>query len=133
MGCNTGSFVPRSHDDPKVHSIREALGVSDDQLMILTAGGDAASKGGQEVMRALATLDIAAPNWRYVCKVWPQARTVEQNTIDLQLAADLGIGEKVVFRDQCGLAEFHALLASRLRYLRCTLATGGLRNDSGGG
>jgi len=97
VGCNTGSFVPHSRDDPKVHSIREALGVSDDQLMILTAGGDAASKGGQEVMRALATLDIAAPSWRYVCKVWPQARTVEQNTIDLQLAADLGIGEKVAF------------------------------------
>ncbi len=97
VGCDTGSFAPRSQDDPKVHSIREALGVSDDQLMILTVGGDAASKGGQEVMRALASIDTIAPNWRYVCKVWPQARTVEQNTIDLQLAADLGIGEKVVF------------------------------------
>ena len=97
VGCDTGSFAPRSQDDPKVHSIREALGVSDDQLMILTVGGDAASKGGQEVMRALASIDTIAPNWRYVCKVWPQARTVEQNTIDLQLAAHLGIGEKVVF------------------------------------
>ena len=97
VGCDTGSFAPRSQDDPNVHSIREALGVSDDQLMILTVGGDAASKGGQEVMRALASIDTIAPNWRYVCKVWPQARTVEQNTIDLQLAADLGIGEKVVF------------------------------------
>lgn len=97
VGCDTGSFAPRSQDDPKVHSIREALGVSDDQLMILTGGGDAASKGGREVMRALASIDTIAPNWRYVCKVWPQARTVEQNTIDLQLAAHLGIGEKVVF------------------------------------
>jgi glycosyltransferase involved in cell wall biosynthesis len=53
-------------------------------------------------MRALAVVDqepdaMDAPDWRYVCKVWPQARTVEQNQIDLQLAADLGIGDKVTY------------------------------------
>jgi starch synthase len=97
VGCDTDSFAPRSRDDSKVRSVREALGVSDDQLMILTVGGDAASKGGQEVMHALASIDAGAPGWRYVCKVWPQPRTVEQNVIDLQLASDLGIGPKVVF------------------------------------
>ncbi len=97
VGCDTEGFAPRGRDDPKVRAIREALGVSDDQLMILTVGGDAASKGGQEVMSALASIDAAAPSWRYVCKVWPQPRTVEQNIIDLQLAADLGIGSKVIF------------------------------------
>jgi glycosyltransferase involved in cell wall biosynthesis len=65
--------------------------------MILTAGGDGASKGAQEVMHALALIDGEVPDWRYVCKVWPQPRTDQQNLIDLKLAADLGIGEKVIF------------------------------------
>jgi glycosyltransferase involved in cell wall biosynthesis len=97
VGCDTDSFVPRSFDDLKVRSIREALGVADGQIMILTCGGDAASKGAQEVMQALALIDAEAPEWRYVCKVWPQPRTVKQNAIDLQLAADLGIASKIIY------------------------------------
>jgi glycosyltransferase involved in cell wall biosynthesis len=97
VGCDTDSFAPRSHNDFKVRTIRDALGVTDDQIMILTAGGDAASKGAQEVMRALALIDGEVPDWRYVCKVWPQQRTVEQNALDLQLAADLGIAKKVIY------------------------------------
>ncbi|MGO4880004.1 MAG: glycosyltransferase family 4 protein [Bryobacteraceae bacterium] len=97
VGCDTDSFAPRSRDDLKVRSIREALGVSGDQIMILTVGGDAASKGAQEVMQALALIDAEVPGWRYVCKVWPQPRTVQQNLIDLELAAQLGIGKKVIF------------------------------------
>jgi glycosyltransferase involved in cell wall biosynthesis len=97
VGCDTDSFVPGAGADLKVRSIREALGVSDDQIMILTVGGDAASKGAQEVMHALALIDAEAPGWRYVCKVWPQPRTVRQNLIDIQLAADLGIGKKVIY------------------------------------
>jgi len=107
VGCDTDSFTPRSRDDLKVRSIREALGVSGDQIMILTVGGDAASKGAQEVMRALAlidteapdaeTIDAEAPDWRYVCKVWPQPRTVQQNLLDLELAAQLGIEKKVIY------------------------------------
>jgi glycosyltransferase involved in cell wall biosynthesis len=97
VGCDTNRFVPHSRDDPKVRSIREALGVSDEQIMILTVGGDAASKGAQEVMQALALIDAEAPDWRYICKVWPQPRTVQQNLIDLQLAAQLGIDKKVAY------------------------------------
>lgn len=97
VGCDTDTFVPRSGDDPKVRSIREALGVSDDQIMVLTVGGDGASKGAQEVMQGLAKIDAAAPDWKYVCKVWPQPRTVKQNLIDLQLATQLGIQDKVVY------------------------------------
>jgi glycosyltransferase involved in cell wall biosynthesis len=97
VGCGTDLYAPHSRDEFKVQGIREALGISDDQLMILTAGGDGASKGAQEVMQALALIDSEVPDWRYVCKVWPQPRTVQQNLIDLKLAADLGIGEKVIF------------------------------------
>jgi starch synthase len=97
VGCDTDAFVPREPDDPKVVAIREALGVAPDQIMILTVGGDAASKGAQEVMQALALIDTKAPDWKYVCKVWPQPRTEQQNLADLQLATHLGIEKNVVY------------------------------------
>jgi starch synthase len=79
VGCDTDVFIPRDKSDPKVQAIRESLGVAPDQIMILTIGGDAASKGSQEVMQALALIDTKAPDWKYVCKVWPQPRTEQQN------------------------------------------------------
>jgi glycosyltransferase involved in cell wall biosynthesis len=97
VGCDTDSFCPRDKKDPKITTVREALGVSEDQLMILTVGGDAASKGAQEVMQALAINDTKAPDWKYVCKVWPQPRTEQQNFADLQLATHLGIEKNVVY------------------------------------
>jgi starch synthase len=97
VGCDTDSFRPIDKKDPKVIAVREALGVAPDQIMILTVGGDAASKGAQEVMQALATIDARAPDWKYVCKVWPQPRTEEQNLMDLQLATHLGIEKNVVY------------------------------------
>lgn len=97
VGCDTGAFMPRDSNDPKVLAIREALGVADDQIMILTVGGDATSKGAQEVMQALALIDQEAPDWKYVCKVWPQPRTMSQNVEDLQLAHHLGIDKNVVY------------------------------------
>ncbi len=97
VGCDTDSFCPRDKKDPKIITVREALGVAEDQLMILTIGGDAASKGAQEVMQALAINDIKAPDWKYVCKVWPQPRTDQQNLADSQLATHLGIEKNVVY------------------------------------
>ena len=97
VGCDTDSFIPREKKDPKVVAVREALGVRPEEIMILTAGGDAASKGAQEVMQALAIIDKEAPDWRYVCKVWPQPRTQQQNLADLQLAKHLGIDKKVIY------------------------------------
>jgi starch synthase len=97
VGCDTEAFIPRDKNDPKVATVREALGVAPDQIMILTIGGDATSKGAQEVMQALAINDIKAPDWKYVCKVWPQPRTQAQNLIDIQLANQLGIDRNVVY------------------------------------
>ncbi|MCG6190929.1 glycosyltransferase family 4 protein [Maribellus maritimus] len=97
VGCNTDAFIPFQKDDPKILAVREALGVSPDQLMILTVGGDAASKGAQEVMQAMAIIDTKAPDWKYVCKVWPQPRTKIQNLADLQMANDLGIEKNVTY------------------------------------
>jgi glycosyltransferase involved in cell wall biosynthesis len=97
VGCDTDAFRPRQMSDPKVATVREALGVAPEQIMILTVGGDAASKGAQEVMQALAVNDTKAPDWKYVCKVWPQPRTDQQNLADMQLASHLGIDKNVVY------------------------------------
>jgi len=97
VGCDTDSFKPYSKNDPKIQAVREALGISPDQLMILTIGGDAASKGAQEVMQALAIIDKMAPDWKYICKVWPQPRTKAQNLIDLEMATQLGIDKNVLY------------------------------------
>lgn len=97
VGCDTDSFRPFSKDDPKIIAVRESLGVAPDQLMILTVGGDAASKGAQEVMQAMAIIDNRAPDWKYVCKVWPQPRTKLQNLSDLEMATHLGIEKNVTY------------------------------------
>jgi len=97
VGCDTDSFRPFDKNDPKILAVRESLGVSPDQIMILTVGGDAASKGAQEVMQALALIDKKAPDWKYVCKVWPQPRTKLQNLADLEMATHLGIEKNVTY------------------------------------
>ncbi len=99
VGCDTNSFIPYPKSDPRVQAARAALGVREDQLLILTIRGDAASKGGREVMRALASLGAQIPDYRYVCKVWEQPRTDKQNKLDFALAEELGIQDKLLF---CG-------------------------------
>lgn len=96
VGCDTDSFKPYPRSDPRVMAARAVLGVREDQLLILTIGGDAASKGGREVMRALASLGDQIPDWRYVCKVWTQPRTDKQSALDLELAETLGIKDRVL-------------------------------------
>jgi len=95
VGCDTESFVPYPKTDPRVQAVRTALGVREEQRLILTVGGDAASKGGREVMSALASLGDQIPDYRYVCKVWSQPRTEKQNALDRALAKELGIENKV--------------------------------------
>ncbi|WP_373551184.1 glycosyltransferase family 4 protein [Haliscomenobacter sp.] len=97
VGCDTHTFKPHARDDPKILAVRESLGITPEQLMILTVGGDAASKGAQEVMQALAIIDTQAPDWKYVCKVWPQPRTSLQNSEDLKMAVALGIDKSVTY------------------------------------
>ena len=97
VGCDTDTFKPFKWNDPKIIAVREALGIAPDELMILTVGGDAASKGGREVMEALASIDKKVPKWKYVCKVWPQQRTSIQDASDEELAESLGIDNKIIY------------------------------------
>jgi glycosyltransferase involved in cell wall biosynthesis len=97
VGCNTDVFRPWEKTDEKVAAVREMLGIPPDELLIFTVGGDAASKGAQEVMHGLAMIDRQVPDWKYICKVWPQSRTRFQNVTDLQTATQLGIERKISF------------------------------------
>jgi len=97
VGCDTDDFKPYEAHNEKIAAVRKALGVLPEQLMILTVGGDAASKGAQEVFQALALIDGKVPDWKYICKVWPQSRTNRQNKLDLQMVRQLGLAKKVSF------------------------------------
>ena len=97
VGFDMSSFTPRDRGNKKVKAVRKMWGIKDDELLILTIGGDAASKGGREVMKALAQIDSQVPDWHYLCKIWPQNRTIKQTNSDLMLARQLGIADKVTF------------------------------------
>ena len=97
VGCDTDAFHPIDKTDPKVTAARESIGIGPDDIMILTVGGDAASKGALEVMQALAINNCKAPPWKYVCKVWPQDRTELQNALDYKLSNQLGISQNIIY------------------------------------
>lgn len=97
VGCDTDVFTPFSKNDPKVLAVRESFGISPNQLMLLTVGGDAASKGAQEVMQALSIINGKVPDYKYICKVWPQKRSRLQNSVDMELAKQLGIEKKITY------------------------------------
>lgn len=97
VGCDTKLFVPRLQTEAKVRAVRESLGVKPDELLLLTVGGDAASKGAQEVMQALALIKDQVPKWKYICKVWPQERTNIQNQYDQEIIQKLGLSEHISY------------------------------------
>ncbi len=127
IGCDVDSFRPIPRDNPRVKAVREIVGVGDDEKLILTIGGDGASKGSQEMMRALAKINCDYPHWRYVCKVWSQERTERQNKIDLALAEELGIRDRVVYIDGVLSREFMPYL-----YNACDIYAGPSRQEGFG-
>lgn len=56
------NLSPSSRMTPKIIAVRESLGISPNQRMILIVGGYAASKGAQEVMQALSIIDRQVPD-----------------------------------------------------------------------
>lgn len=127
IGCDTESFRPIPRDHPKVRAVREALGVAEDEKVVLTIGGDGASKGSQEMMAALARIDADYPKWRYICKVWKQDRTAKQNRLDMALADELGIRDKVSYVDGVLSREFMPYL-----YNACDVYAGPSRQEGFG-
>lgn len=90
IGYDPEIFYPRKRDEKEITKLRRELGLADDDVMILTAGGDVTSKGAQEIFRALATLDPSL-KWKYVCKIWPSKSARVHGIEEMQLMNELGI------------------------------------------
>ena len=70
IGIDTKNMSPIPKEDPRVIKMRELLGVKPDEKLILTIGGDTTSKGFQEVLKALASVNEQFDNWKYIGKSW---------------------------------------------------------------
>jgi len=127
IGCDIRAFRPLPKSHPKVRAVRETLGVADDEKLILTVGGDGASKGATEMIAALGVVNERFKKWKYVCKVWFQERTERQNTSDLKLAEELGIRDKVAYVDGVLSREFMPFV-----YSACDFYAGPSRQEGFG-
>ena len=105
IGIDTELFKPINDRESNL-SMRRMLGVRDDELMILTMGGDVTSKGAQEMMHALAKVDKKIKNWKYVCKSWPSECAEEWREKEESLAEELGIRDKIIFVEDAFSSEF---------------------------
>lgn len=100
VGIDTDTFKPLPKDNPHVAHIRELFGIKENEIMMLTAGGDATSKGAQEMFKAIGKNKELLPNLKYVCKTWPSENTSEWRQREVELIKELGIQEKVIFHDE---------------------------------
>ncbi len=107
VGCDPGEFRPISNDDAGVKAVRDMLGIKDDEMMILTAGGDVTSKGAQEMFKALAKIGDKFTNWKYVCKSWPSDNARMHHMDEIRVIRELGLDrDRFIFADGCFSREF---------------------------
>ncbi|MFH1710835.1 MAG: glycosyltransferase family 4 protein [Nanoarchaeota archaeon] len=107
IGIDTELFKPRE-DMEKRLALRRMLGVKDNEVMILTMGGEVTSKGAQEMFKALAEINKEFEDWIYVCKSWPSETAHEWREKEEQLLDKLKIKNKVIFIDDIFSPEFMA-------------------------
>jgi len=96
-GVDTGVFKPLSRDNPQVKKFRERFKVAENQILIMTVGGDGKSKGFQEVISALKILGSKFSDWRYTVKVADSPTGQKQKLEDTALAQELGFQNRVIF------------------------------------
>ncbi|MDO8508298.1 MAG: glycosyltransferase family 4 protein [Nanoarchaeota archaeon] len=92
IGYDPDIFYPKKYEETL--AVRRKLGVKDDEVMILTAGGDVTSKGAQEMIQALAKADKIFPKWKYVLKVWPSFSADNHGKEEKKLIDELKLDEK---------------------------------------
>ena len=91
VGYDAKRFKPIPKNHPGVLEVRKMFGIKENEKMILTVGGDVTSKGGQEMIQALAKIDKEYPNWKYVCKSWGGERTWNHYQEELDLIQRVGL------------------------------------------
>lgn len=94
IGFDPEEIKPIPKTDPRIIKLREMLGIQPDEKMILTIGGDATSKGAQEMLQALAKVDKEFKNWKYVMKTWDsesaEVHGMEEDALIEELGLDRG-------------------------------------------
>ena len=96
IGLEPELFKPIPKTDPRIKAIRQMLGVEDNEIMILTIGGDVTSKGAQEVLKALKKIDKEFKNWKYICKIWGGDSADAHYEDEMKLIEELGESAKKV-------------------------------------
>ncbi|MEK6855344.1 MAG: glycosyltransferase family 4 protein [Nanoarchaeota archaeon] len=111
IGFDPKTFYPIPKTDSSVIKLRELLGISEDEKMILTAGGDVTSKGAQEMFKALAKIDSQFPKWKYVCKTWDSFSSKNHGKEEENLKNELNLNdEKIIYLTGKYPPEFMATL-----------------------
>jgi len=97
IGFDPKTFHPIPKTDEKVRELRRLLDIQDDEKMILTIGGDATSKGAQEMLQAISKIDSKFPKWKYVLKVWDSFSTDDHGREERAIIDKLGLDEKITY------------------------------------
>ena len=98
VGFDPAEIKPLPQTDPQVQKLREMLGIQADEKMILTIGGDATSKGVQEMFKALAEIDQDFKNWKYVCKASTSECAEEHRQEEEELIKKLNLNpNKIIY------------------------------------
>ena len=107
IGFDPDLFHSIPKTDERVRTLRKKLGIADDEVMLLTVGGDVTSKGAQEVFQALKLLGKKMPKWKYVCKVWGGASADDHYEDEMRLIDELGDDkDRVIYLDGSFSREF---------------------------
>ena len=96
VGYDPKLFKPIPRSDSGIQEIRKMLGIKAEEKMILTIGGDATSKGAQEMLQALSRIDKEYSSWKYVCKVLKQERTSVHRQSEGKLIEELSLDKKKI-------------------------------------
>jgi len=97
IGFDPTIFYPRKSYDSSVRDVRASFGIEEDELMLLTIGGDVTSKGAQEIFKALNKIKNKIPKWKYVCKIWPSVSTRIWSKVEGKLIEEFGFQENIVY------------------------------------
>ncbi len=90
IGFDPGIFYPNQNDKSRI-ILRKKLGMKDNEIMLLTAGGDVTSKGAQEMFQALAKIRDKFKRWKYVLKTYPSFSAENHGREENKLIEEFGL------------------------------------------
>jgi len=94
-GVDTETFKSLPSSDSVAKGLRTRFAVSENELMLYTLGGDAASKGVPEVLATLSIFDQKFKDWKYIVKVSLNESSRRRLKKDLAAIKNLGFEKKV--------------------------------------